>query len=86
MRILKLFIWAGCGCHKDLNTVHGANMAMMAWWDGNNIPGPVLLANRDNKAVLEDYDPELDRYCIACSGLSIEYDKQRWCQDYQTCW
>ncbi|KAF8801159.1 hypothetical protein BYT27DRAFT_7216270 [Phlegmacium glaucopus] len=22
-RILKLFIWAGCGCHKDLNTVRG---------------------------------------------------------------
>ena len=20
-RILRLFIWAGCGCHKDLNTV-----------------------------------------------------------------
>ena len=20
-RILKLFIWVGCGCHKDLNTV-----------------------------------------------------------------
>src|SRR5436190_15595381 len=33
---------------------------MMAWWEANNIPGPVLLANRDNKAVLKDFqsDPE----------------------------
>src|ERR1700722_8827987 len=29
-RIMKLFIWAGCGCHKDLNTVRGGNVAMMA--------------------------------------------------------
>ena len=21
--LLHLFIWAGCGCHKDLNTIHG---------------------------------------------------------------
>ena len=28
--VLKLFIWAGCGCHKDLNTVRGGNAAMMA--------------------------------------------------------
>ena len=20
-RILQLFIWVGCGCHKDLNTI-----------------------------------------------------------------
>jgi len=20
-KIMKLFIWAGCGCHKDLNTI-----------------------------------------------------------------
>jgi hypothetical protein len=52
-RILKLFVWAGCGCHKDLNTVRGGNVAMMAWWKNNNIPGPVLLANRDNAAVLK---------------------------------
>ena len=32
-RILKLFIWAGCGCHKDLNSVKGGNKAMMALWD-----------------------------------------------------
>jgi len=26
--MLRLFIWAGCGCHKDLNTVHGGYTAM----------------------------------------------------------
>ena len=50
--ILKLFIWAGCGCHKDLNTVKGGNAEMNDWWKSNGVPGPVLLANRDNAAVL----------------------------------
>jgi len=30
-RLLQLFIWAGCGCHKDLNTVWGGYMAMEKW-------------------------------------------------------
>ncbi len=59
-RILKLFVWAGCGCHKDLNTVRGGNTAMMAWWEENDKPGPVLLANRDNAAVLKDHLPDSD--------------------------
>jgi len=59
-QILKLFIWAGCGCHKDLNTVRGGNIAMMAWWNANNIPGPVLLANKDNKVLLESHSPKSD--------------------------
>ena len=57
-RILKLFIWTGCGCHKDLNSVKGGNQAMMNWWKENDIPGPVLLANRDNKATLEKYESD----------------------------
>ena len=59
-RILKLFIWAGCGYHKDLNTVHGGNAAMMAWWEKNGVEPPVLLANRDNAAVLKDKSPTDD--------------------------
>ncbi len=59
-RALKLFIWAGCGCHKDLNTVRGGNAAMMAWWGANGVPPPVLLANRDNAAVLKDCLPDSD--------------------------
>jgi len=43
--LLQLFIWAGCGCHKDLNTVQGGYMAMEKWWKEHNIDGPVLLAN-----------------------------------------
>src|SRR3954451_23780862 len=55
---LKLFIWAGCGCHKDLNTVRGGNAAMMAWWGENGVTPPVLLANKDNAAVLKDLLPD----------------------------
>src|SRR5436190_13929902 len=53
-RMLSLFIWAGCGCHKDLSTVQGGNTSMMAWWAANDIDGPVWLANRDNAAILQD--------------------------------
>ena len=53
-RFLRLFIWAGCGCHKDLNTVRGGYMAMEKWWKEHDIKGPVLLANRDNDTVLEE--------------------------------
>lgn len=52
--LLKLFIWAGCGCHKDLNTVRGGYTAMAQWWSENNLDGPVLLANRDNAPVIQE--------------------------------
>ena len=58
--ILKLFIWCGCGCHKDLNTVCGGNSAMMAWWKEHNVSGPVLLVNRDNAVILNDCDTTSD--------------------------
>jgi hypothetical protein len=51
---MEIFIWAGCGCHKDLNTVKGGYAAMKTWWTENNVEPPVLLANRDNAAVLEE--------------------------------
>src|SRR6266700_5958231 len=48
-RFLRLFIWAGCGCHKDLNTVHGGYAATIQWWKEHpNIEGSVLLPNHDN--------------------------------------
>ena len=53
-RSLSLFIWVGCGCHKDLNSVQGGNAAMMDWGKANNIEGPVPLANRDNAAALKN--------------------------------
>ena len=46
-QIFRLFIWAGCGCHKDLNTVKGGYMAMSEWWSANGHEGPVPLANRE---------------------------------------
>lgn len=52
---LKLFIWAGCGCHKDLNTVQIGYSAIISWWTQNGLEPPVLLANRDNAAVLKIY-------------------------------
>ena len=32
---LSSFFWAGCGCHKDLNTIQGGYLAMLAWWIEN---------------------------------------------------
>ncbi|KAF8801161.1 hypothetical protein BYT27DRAFT_7262198 [Phlegmacium glaucopus] len=55
--ILKLFIWAGCGCHKDLNTVRGGYSAVIHWWiQHNHLDGPVLLPNRDNAPVIRERD------------------------------
>ena len=59
-RTLKLFIWAGCGCHKDLNTVKAGYVEMATWWEEHKITGPVLLANRDNAAVLKEVPTEED--------------------------
>jgi hypothetical protein len=53
-RLLRLFIWAGCGCHKDLNTVRGGYVAMEKWWNEHHVEGPILLANQDNDSVLEE--------------------------------
>jgi hypothetical protein len=53
-RLLRLFIWAGCGCHKDLNTVRGGYTAMEKWWKEHNMEGPVPLANQDNDMVLAE--------------------------------
>ena len=37
-RVMKLFIWAGYGCHKDLNTVRGGYAAVTQWWiDNGNV-------------------------------------------------
>ena len=55
-RDLDFFVWAGCGCHKNLNSVSGGNTPMMAWWAENDVTPPILLANRDNAAVLNNLD------------------------------
>jgi hypothetical protein len=53
-RYLTYFVWAGCGCHKDLNSVRGGYFAMSKWWEKHKQTPPILLANRDNAAVLAD--------------------------------
>ena len=58
--IMKLFIWAGCGCHKNLNTVQGGYAAVMRWWLENDIEPPVLLSNHDNAAILDGATSEGD--------------------------
>ena len=50
---VDLFVWTGCAMHKDLNCVKGGNEAMMEWWEKNNVPGPILLANRDNAIMIQ---------------------------------
>jgi hypothetical protein len=49
---LTYFIWASCGCHKNLNSVWGRYFAMSRWWNEHKQTPLILLANCDNTAVL----------------------------------
>ncbi|KAI5899530.1 uncharacterized protein SCHCODRAFT_01146520 [Schizophyllum commune H4-8] len=50
---LSRFLWSGCCMHKELNSVKGGDEAMRNYYDEHpDVPRPVLLANRDNAAVL----------------------------------
>jgi hypothetical protein len=62
-RLFQLFIWVGCGCHKDLNTIQGGYIAMAAWWIENELEDerPVLPANRDNDPVIQERDTALGK-------------------------
>jgi len=60
-QIFRLFIWAGCGCHKDLNTVKGGYMAMMRFWKERGLEGPVLLANHDNDPVVQEQNTTIEQ-------------------------
>jgi hypothetical protein len=51
---LMQFIWVGCCMHKDMNGMKGGNKSMMNWYAETGNTAPVLLANRDNAAVLDD--------------------------------
>src|SRR6266446_752069 len=50
--IFKLFIWVGCGCHKDLNTVLGGYTALTKFWKENGLEPPILLPNKFNAAII----------------------------------
>ena len=63
-RIYRLFIWAGCGCHKDLNTVQGGYLSMLTWWienESEEVVRPVLLANRDNDPVVKERTTSIEQ-------------------------
>ena len=49
--IFKLFVWVGCGCHKDLNTVLGGYIALIKFWADNGLEPPVLLPKKLNEAI-----------------------------------
>ena len=45
--------------HKDLNAVKGGDKLMVLFWASIGVPGPVLLANKDNTVILSK--PQDDR-------------------------
>ncbi|KAJ7740117.1 hypothetical protein B0H16DRAFT_1378659, partial [Mycena metata] len=53
-RMIDLFVWGGCCMHKDLNSFKGGNTEMMLEWRKLGIAGPILLANKDNAALLQN--------------------------------
>jgi hypothetical protein len=52
-RAAEFLVRAGCCMHKDLNSVKGGNTAMMDSWELNGFERPMLLANKDNAATLQ---------------------------------
>lgn len=55
----SLFIWAGCGMHKELNAMKYGAKAMKEWWDSSEAKAmgavlPILLYNKDNAAAASD--------------------------------
>ena len=74
-RFLRLFIWAGCGCHKDLNTVRGGYAAMSALWDVLGLKGPVLLANRDNDPVIQERTTALEEGDVPTLAQQRAFEK-----------
>jgi len=53
-RLFKLFVWVGCGCHKDLSTVLGGYVALSKFWVENGLEQPILLPNKVNAAIIAD--------------------------------
>lgn len=58
-RWASLFIWAGCGMHKELNALKYGAKAMKDWWDSDDAKAigavpPIPLYNEDNAAAILD--------------------------------
>jgi len=41
-----LYVWSGCGMHKDLNAVKGGAEEMAEWWEKSGKAPPVQLTNK----------------------------------------
>ncbi|KAF8804951.1 hypothetical protein BYT27DRAFT_7105812, partial [Phlegmacium glaucopus] len=52
--IFKLFVWVGCGCHKDLNTVLGGYIALRKFWVEHRLEPPILLPKKFNEAIIQE--------------------------------
>ncbi len=50
---LTLFFWVGCCMHKDMNAFKGGNTRMMVAYEKLGLPPPVMLANKQNAALLQ---------------------------------
>ena len=60
--ILRLFIQAGCRCHKNLNTVQRGYFALLKWYNENpEVERPILLANCDNDSVVQEWSATLEQ-------------------------
>ena len=45
-RKADLYVWSGCGMHKDLNTVKGGTDSMAGWWEQSGKTPPVELMSK----------------------------------------
>uniref|UniRef100_A0A0W0G5L9 Uncharacterized protein n=2 Tax=Moniliophthora roreri TaxID=221103 RepID=A0A0W0G5L9_MONRR len=64
----KLFLWVGCGMHKEMNAFKGAVQSMEEWWKENEREKPPCkLMNRDNRAAAESGSSEAATQAVAVS-------------------
>lgn len=50
--VLSLWLWCGCGMHKDLNAVKGGGLGMKETWPELGM-APCKFFNRDNAAIMD---------------------------------
>ncbi|KAF9552336.1 hypothetical protein CPC08DRAFT_698685 [Agrocybe pediades] len=54
---LQSFVRVGCCMHKDLNCFKGGDKSLQGMWGAEQATPPILLANKDNAAVLANRTP-----------------------------
>ena len=59
-QIELLFLWSGCGMHKDLNTFKAGATHLVKFWKGAGLDGPVKLISRGQEEALAEGDDEDD--------------------------